>query len=1122
MGFIKRYFFATPWHLIRFFAPLTAVAPLVVYGLTVFTHVYPGTPAFLTASAASLCEPDDLANPLFMLAARAVASLSYGTLPLRLNLFCAACGALAVSFFYLFTARLVFLCACEDPGGAMAALPPRMRDTVDDTRSKQESSFALNPDGTVSIPLSVLTHNWRVAHAAVLGGLGASLTLAFCAPFWLASTRLYPFTFDLMLFFAILNLLFSYDQRERLFSLFIGAFLLAACSLESPLFLLLLPIGGVFLLRSLILNEQATTYRVLSLLLVGLAGAVVSVAILWVAADHCSNIIIPAPRPILRVFLATVTSEILKWIPSFGWSFVFMQLLVPSAIALFVFSSAFRKRTALLFLLQLALVACLVPSLLNLRFSIWGIARLTSKVPIFSYVTVALFTGLMIAVWYLMREMFQEKVDEELDFYEYRDNPIVCRIGSLFCWPLLVLVLVVPIRSFTDIDPREGTFADFLTDEMYQEMGAREWVVNPSLLQHHLMIRAHKDGRRLLFITTDTIAESYDPSTLTAYIEKDASFDPYRWRLLNAADLSPASFIREWLQHETNAYQRVVLFNAPEIWRENGFHAIPTGFFLSGLPKDRPVNVEDVLSRHKAFREFIHPYLFPPRPDSIRLFANYRIALRRQLALMANELGVLLVANNRAEDAAELYQQSEMLAPDNLSLLLNRYYLAANLNTRAERVSDLETRLRGVAQRRNTFSLTPADVSADSGTLIDPDILEYVRKNYWVKGTTFRHLVISSQTFRDPLTALRDKKRALCQAITQSIDTYAYDDAERQLNLLLDLDEKDHFALCNKALVAIEKQDLPEAGLWMDLAKENGVQPAALIWHEAAILILNNKLSDARKLLNAALPANPSDIRLWGLLADILLKLDEYNELENRVYPALRSASSKKEHYLLYMVRGYIYKHNGPKEFMAARAAFLHALQLNNKLTDVREEVLLLDDALDVPAFSEQDAMAVLRQNPEHAFANYLLGMARLHRGELDKADDLFRRSLEKDRNAPAYAGLGAVMFEKGDRVAAEKLTRRALELDESRLFARHTLAKILIATDRFDEASRTLDTVIASRPDDLDVRLTLVRLRMKQKRLDEAALLVSDLLEKEDSLPLPIAGQLTPLAAQLSAELTQ
>ncbi len=1123
MGYLKRLFFATPWHLIRFFVPFVVIVPAGVYYLTVFTHVYPGTSAFLTASAAGLCQQDDLANPLFGLAIRAVADLPFATLPLRLNLFCAACGALAVSFFYLFTARLVFICACEDPGGSMAALPPRTREAADLEPANGQQGFSLNADGSVSIPVSVQAHNWRVARAAVLGGLGATLALAFCAPFWLAATRLYPFTFDLALFFLVVNLLVSYDQRARFFPLFTGAFLLAACSVESPLFLLLLPAGGLFLLRALILNEQATTYKMLFVILAGLAGAVLAVVFVWQASAWCTAIPVPAPRPLLRVFQATVANELTRWIPSFGWSYVFVQLLFPASIALFVFAYSFRRRTLPLFLLQLVLTATLLPSLLNLSISPWAIARLTSKIPVFSYTLIALMTGLMIAAWYLMRELFEEKIDDDLDYYEYRDNPAVCRVGSLLCWPLLLLVCIMPFRSFTDVDPREGTFADAVTEHIYRELGARDWLVNNRLLPHHLMLRALQDGRRLHVITTATASRTADTSPLIAAIRNDPSFAPYRNRLLNAADLSPASFLREWMQHETNTYQRVVLFDSPELWRNNGFTAIPTGLFLSGLPHGKPVDADALIANHHAFVETLRPYLYPTTPDSIRLFVTIRTALRYQLARMANELGVLLVSQNRPADAMALFKQAGLLRPDNLCILLNRYQLAANLNVQPEGLPEIEALLREVPRRVNTFLLTSANLQADGGTLVNPDTLEYVRKNLWIRGTTFRNLAVSTQKLHsDPLTALRDKKRELYQTISTHIDTYEFDDAERQLNLLLDLDDKDTFALVNKARIAIERRNLPEAGLWMDLAKENGVAADQLVWHEAALLILNNKMIDARAMLNTAIPATPNDIRLWSLLADILLRQGEYAELENRVYPALRSATSKKEHYLMYLVRGYILQRNGPKDYSAARAAFLRALAINKNLTAVQEELLRLDDALDVPAFSEQDAKEILRRDPEHAFANFLLGTVRLRRGELDMAEDLFKRSLEKERNAPAYAGLGAVMLEKQAYKDSEKLLRRALELDKTRLFTWHALARLLLATDRISEAADALAPVLAGRPEDLDSRLTLIRLRMKQKKLEEAAVLVSELLENEDLLPRPVAMKLRPLAAQLTEELSK
>jgi len=221
-------------------------------------------------------------------------------------------------------------------------------------------------------------------------------------------------------------------------------------------------------------------------------------------------------------------------------------------------------------------------------------------------------------------------------------------------------------------------------------------------------------------------------------------------------------------------------------------------------------------------------------------------------------------------------------------------------------------------------------------------------------------------------------------------------------------------------------------------------------------------------------------------------------------------------------VRGYILRNNGPQDYPLARSSFLRALALNRHLHQVREDLLRLDDVLDVPAFSEEDAKEVLRLNPEHAFANYLWGSVRLRRGELDLAEDLFKRSLEKERNAPAYAGLGAVLFERGEMEQAEKFLRRSLDMDGQRLFTWHVLARLFIATGRLDEASRALKPVMDNLPDDLDVRLTWINLLMRQRKLDQAAMLVSDLLDDEDLLPPHIRRRLKPLVAELSAEFSK
>lgn len=1146
MKFLKNLLFATPWHCIRSGMVLAGTIPMAVYIFTLCTYVYPGESALLSAAAAGLCERDDLAHPLFSLIVRHVAALPFAELPYRLNLFCAICGGVAIALFYLMTARLVFLFACEDPGGSIAAMPPYAPEGDADDRPIKGLGFIFSAGEEVSIPPAVQAHNRRVAYAAALGGVAAASMLAFCAPFWLVSIRFYPFTFDLMLLFLIINLLLSYDQRGNLISLFFGVFLLGACSMESPLFLLLLPLGFAYLVRGMWLSEQASAGRLMVLLAIVFAGLGVAFWFLWQAAGFCTAISAPALRPILSVFLRTCRTEVMEWIPSFGWTYAFVQFLFPIAIGLFIFMHSFYRRTPLHFALQLMLVIILLPNLLNfdsswfdrlgwqwldnglaaikMDASLWNVARLTSKIPIYQYVIIALFVGLLVASWYLMREMKEEKLGEDLDWYEYRDHPIVCRIGTGLCWILLALAMLTPLLTYREIDSDEGHFVDEITEKCYQGLGNRDWVVNSRVLQHHLMIRAHRDGRQLIFISTDPYTGDSASARLVEMVKEQPAFASSRDRLINAAELSVSAFLRAWFRHETNAYNRVVLVNTPHLWRNNGFVAMPSGLFLLGVPQGEPIDVSAALKHHHAFCGELYPLVVPQAQNDIRYYSSIRDDLRRQLAYMANELGILLENKGRREDAVAIFTHARTVVPDNLSVVLNQYELAMRLGIQGEALEEIEDHLRSFQQKENTFAMTPAIVQAKYGTLLNPDVLKSLRETLWRRPLTFRNLVVTPSKeagHADPLVALNNKRRELIQSVDQHLAVNEFDEADRLLSQLLSLDETHPFALANKARVAIELRNADEATLWLERAKANNVPEGDLLWHKAMLLYYDDKAEEARALIDDGLVSRADDVLLWGLLAKILLEAGEYNELEKRVYPALCSVTGSRDHYMVHMVRGYLLRHGDTENDQQARVCFLRALALNKHLQAVREDLLRLDDELDVPAFSEEDAKEMLRFDSEHAFANYLWGSVRLSRGELGLAEDLFTRSLEKEPNAPAYAGMGAVKFERGAFKDAETLLRQSLDLDDTRLFTRHTLARLLIATERHKEASAMLDTVLLERPTDFDIRLTLVELYMKQRKLEDAVRLISDLSENEHRLPQPTRKRFKQIVQELTNHLS-
>ena len=720
----------TPWLLVRIFMPITLIVPMVVYWFTLYDKIYPGSPAALTAQAARISQSFYLSNPIFAFISRQAAEIPWETLPVRLNTLSALCGSIAIALFYLLIARIIFLLSCEDSGGAMKALPPELLGAYEDEEDEDYQAGAaamLSHNAAESIPEEVQQHNQRAAYSAIMGAFGASAVLAFSGPFWFTATRLYPHTFDLMLLFMILNLIISYDQKEKLLTLLLAVFLLAACSVESAIFLALAPIGILVLYRSMKLSEQFTMGRVLLCIISGIAGTALALFILWNAAVHCINIPIPAPRPILQLFQETIIRDALSLVPRFGWSRIFVLFVLPVATAFFVFAYSFRIRKPLLFMAQLLLAAMLIPSLININLSPWGIARLISKTPVYSYTILAGITGLLIASLHLMREMYIEKLDDELDFYEYRDNPYVCKLGALLCWPLLLLALSVPIFSYTDIDPKEGRFTDEVSRILYKQIKEKSLILDTPFLKNELLIRASEDNRQLNLYSTKTLKDGRVSKENLEAIKSNPDFEEYRCRLINAAEISPFSFMREWLSHDEMAYTKIALYSYPGTLRRLGYTAVPKGFFMELIPIDAEINAEELVNDFMSFSNMMNPHMFPEVQDDIKLLTNHRNAYRQQLAFVGNELATLLIEKKLYDKAAEVLKHCAQLSPSNLSILLNSYYLTKDLGIDQESRKYIETQLSERPPDRELLNLTVASLQKLNGTLADPEILEFSR-----------------------------------------------------------------------------------------------------------------------------------------------------------------------------------------------------------------------------------------------------------------------------------------------------------------------------------------------------------------------------------------------------------
>ena len=106
---------------------------------------------------------------------------------------------------------------------------------------------------------------------------------------------------------------------------------------------------------------------------------------------------------------------------------------------------------------------------------------------------------------------------------------------AVLCWPLLALTFLVPYFSYSDIDPEDGQFADRVADEIYRELDGRDWIVNIRLLRHHVMVRAHREGRALTFVSTDDERAGRSVAHVAEVIRTDPSFAATRTRLRSSA-----------------------------------------------------------------------------------------------------------------------------------------------------------------------------------------------------------------------------------------------------------------------------------------------------------------------------------------------------------------------------------------------------------------------------------------------------------------------------------------------------------------------------------------------------------------------------------------------------------
>ena len=292
-------------------------AAFLVYYLTLSPGVYPGQSAQLMANCTGVEPAVAPAHPLWTPVMVWLAHADFLALPVRMNLFSALCGALAVMLLYRLTAFLVRQVIYDE--------------TISDLRTNI---------------------------AAVLAGLTAALALAFSVPFWSASTRLQYQSFDLLLLLAVFYLLVLYARTGWLFFILLFAVCYGVGVVESTMFLALSPVAGVAALFVLWKQERLGHGMVVAmglLLLLGL-GAYVLFAIHFFATEDIALRGYRSWQDVLVFMWRDQFQELKSAIPRLNWFWLLLQSVAPALAAAIAARRALNnERTWSLYLLHLIL-----------------------------------------------------------------------------------------------------------------------------------------------------------------------------------------------------------------------------------------------------------------------------------------------------------------------------------------------------------------------------------------------------------------------------------------------------------------------------------------------------------------------------------------------------------------------------------------------------------------------------------------------------------------------------------------------------------------------------------------------------------------------------------------------
>ncbi|MFO7937848.1 MAG: hypothetical protein R6V06_09630, partial [Kiritimatiellia bacterium] len=897
------------------------------------------------------------------------------------------------------------------------------------------------------------------------------------------------------------------------------------------LFIAALPL----ILISFIVTEwKQSWYRVSRLFMSGLVAVIAFLLTHLISARSFLIALgeVPVRGAVFQVLISVFRKQLEYFntvLPRVSW---FMVIAFGTGFAFLVWfiirRSLDNRRSWMLLIVKLLFSLLSVVIIFNLPFSVWALATSGGIIPVFSSMLAATAVALLAVSWKAQAVM--DDPADELDTGSDSDGPDepfvvndkppvfnILRVAGVFTAPLMLgLILLGGTMNLRAVLRDDGSFMDRAAEELINNLGDRRWLVANGLMDSHILIAAHEKNKKIVLLAPYRVRDRFYCNWLCRIIESDETFsEKERNWAVSLINYNLHMFINDFFVARDRICSEAACMGLPDIWYESGKVPVPELLFYGGADSVSSINGKKLLRQHNEFLETL-PQFFEKGSDELsNLTRRYEAALRRHLAFVANNLGVVLDETGMSRQAFRVYDRVLALYPRNISALLNRFEMVSRglypekrdlvekqLN---ERVKNTEDRYPLWALNRHFGYVRNYELFVNMGwewavSSSPGSVIAGLRRTYAVEKD-------------------REKRRNLTAVMAAVYEMKG--DAVRSRSYyeeLIEDDPRNTAAISGLVRLSLNKGGVAEAREILERGIENGVPAGNLRKDWAALYLMSGDISQARVTLQAMADQPGADTMTIAMLAMVLIEQGEFAVVESKLLPRLIKMEKSPDNYFALVVEGRIYQMKGKKWYPKARKKFQRAFTVRSDVSVLRNIIFRLDVALEDRVAAEAHAIEILRGNPDHLLANFFMGSVALEEGEYGEAEEYLKRAAAAPEPTVEVLNNYAQLLCRIKRTAkAIQIARKATNLAPERYEVWSTLAYVLQDSGDLKGAVKAL--VKASSLNKTDKRLFIIDglIAMKQGDVASVKRAVEAVAGEENALPVTSRRDLRKLKEWLN-----